>query len=94
MAHSLNLSCSFSSVIFVPLARLIQYNTVSNDIVESMANTALNGKLYVKLLISLEGQALQNMIFRIHLRANGQLLLQELTQTYHKLKNVPEVFCC
>jgi hypothetical protein len=50
----------------------------------------LNGKLYAKLLVSLEGQALQTIVFRKQLRANGILLLQELTQMYRP-KNVPEV---
>jgi hypothetical protein len=38
----------------------------------------------------LEGQALQTIVLRKHLCANGMLLLHELTQTY-KPKNVPEV---
>jgi hypothetical protein len=50
----------------------------------------LNGKLYAKLLVSLEGQALQSLVARKHLRANGLLLLREMVQTY-KPKNVPEV---
>jgi hypothetical protein len=50
----------------------------------------LNGKLYAKLLVSLEGQALQSIVLRKHLRANGLLLLRELTQTY-KPKHIPEV---
>jgi len=51
---------------------------------------ALNAKLYAKLLVALEGQALQDIDSRSHLCANGLLLLQELVQTY-KPKNVPEV---
>ncbi len=53
-------------------------------------NTALNSKLYAKLLVSLEGQALQDVVSRSHLRANGILLLHELVQTYCPCK-VPEV---
>jgi len=53
-------------------------------------NSQLNGKLYAKLLVCLEGQAMKNMISRKLVRANGLLLLQELHQMY-KPKNVPEV---
>jgi hypothetical protein len=49
----------------------------------------LNEKLYAKLLISLEGQVLQDVVTRSHLCANGVLLLQELVQTYRP-KHVPE----
>jgi hypothetical protein len=66
------------------------YDSISNDIVLTTSNTTLNGKLYAKLLVSLEGQALQSIVSRKHLRANGLLLLHELTQTY-KPKTVPEV---
>jgi hypothetical protein len=66
------------------------YNSSTNDIVSTSSNSTLNGKLYSKLLLSLEGQPLQDIITRPHLRANGLLLLQELSQTYHP-KNVPEV---
>jgi hypothetical protein len=66
------------------------YDVTTNDIVESTTNTMLNGKLYAKLLVSLEGQALQAMVSRKHIRANGILLLKELAQTY-KPCNVPEV---
>jgi hypothetical protein len=66
------------------------YDPVSNDIVQTTSNTTLNGKLYAKLLVSLEGQALQSIVSRKHLRVNGVLLLRELVQTY-KPKNVPEV---
>jgi hypothetical protein len=66
------------------------YDSMLNDIVQATSNTALNGKLYAKLLVSLEGSALQSIVSRKHLRANGLLLLHELTQTY-KPKNVPEV---
>jgi hypothetical protein len=50
----------------------------------------LNRKLYAKLLVSLEGQALQSIFLRKHLLANGIVLFHELTQTY-KPNNVPEV---
>jgi hypothetical protein len=66
------------------------YDPTLNDIVAVTSNTNLNGKLYAKLLVSLEGLALQSILSRTHLRANGLLLLQELTQTY-KQKNVPEI---
>jgi hypothetical protein len=66
------------------------YDPSTNDIVLTTSNTTLNGKLYAKLLVSLEGQALQTIVLRKHLRTNGILLLHELTQTY-KPKNVPEV---
>jgi len=66
------------------------YDSSSNDIICSTSNTSLNGKLYSKLLLALEGQALQSMVSRKHLRANGLQLLHELVQTY-KPKNVPEV---
>jgi transcriptional regulator CtsR len=51
------------------------YDPVSNDIVQTTSNTTLNGKLYAKLLVSLEGQALQSIVSRKHLHANGVLLL-------------------
>jgi hypothetical protein len=51
------------------------YNTSTNDIVNITSNSLLNGKLYSKLLLSLEGQPLQDIITRSHLRANGILLL-------------------
>jgi hypothetical protein len=66
------------------------YDSTLNDVVNVTSNTALNGKLYAKPLVSLEGSALQNIVSRKHLRANGLLLLQELTQTYTPL-NIPEV---
>jgi hypothetical protein len=66
------------------------YDSIKHDVVPSTSNAALNGKLYAKLLLSLEGIASQNIISRTHLRANGVLLLQELVQTYRP-KNVPEV---
>jgi hypothetical protein len=46
--------------------------------------------LYAKLLVSLEVQALQDIVSRPQLQANGVLLLWELVQSYRP-KNVPEV---
>jgi hypothetical protein len=66
------------------------YDPIKNDIVQSTSNSQLNGKLYTKLLVCLEGQAIKNMISWKHLRANGLLFLQELHQMY-KPKNVSEV---
>lgn len=66
------------------------YDPITNDVIQTNTNTALNGKLYTKFLVSLEGQALQNMVFRKRLHVNGLLLLQELAQMYNP-KNVPEV---
>jgi hypothetical protein len=66
------------------------YDQATNSIVSSTTNTTLNGKLYAKLLASLEGQALQDMVSRSHVHANGILLLRELVQTYRPCK-VPEV---
>jgi hypothetical protein len=66
------------------------YDVSKNDVVSVTTNVKLNGKLYAKLISVLEGQALQDMISRSHLRANGLLLLQEMVQTY-KPMNVPEV---
>jgi hypothetical protein len=47
-------------------------------------------KLYAKLLLWLEGQVFQDMVARKNLRANGLLLLHELSQTYRP-SHVPEV---
>jgi len=66
------------------------YDSSTNTVVTATTNSSLNGKLYAKLLISLEGTALQNVVSRTHLRANGVLLLQDLVQTY-KPRHVPEV---
>jgi len=66
------------------------YDSSTNDVVSATSNSTLNGKLYSKLILALEGTALQNAVSRKHLRANGLLLLQDLVQTY-KPKNVPEV---
>jgi hypothetical protein len=66
------------------------YDATMNDIVENTSNSTLNGKLYSKLLLVLDGTALKNIVSRKHLRANGLLLLCELVQTYQP-RNVPEV---
>jgi len=66
------------------------YDPVVNNVVTTTSNTALNEKLYAKLLTCLEGAVLQNMVSRKHLRADGVSLLHELTQTFRP-KNVPEV---
>jgi hypothetical protein len=66
------------------------YDPVKNDILQTTSNSILNGKLYSKLLLALEGNALKYVVSRKHLHANGLLLLQELVQTYRP-KNVPEV---
>jgi hypothetical protein len=66
------------------------YDSTSNSMVSHTTNTSLNGKLYAKLLVSLEGQALQHMDSQKHLCANGLLFLKELQQMY-KPKNIPEV---
>jgi hypothetical protein len=66
------------------------YDAATNDIVATTSNSTLNGKLYLKLLLALDGNALKSIVSRKHLRANGILLLKELIQTYRP-KNVPEV---
>jgi hypothetical protein len=66
------------------------YDPATNDIVQTTTEIGLNGRLYAKLLIALEGVALQNVVSRTHLRANGILLLQDLVYTYRP-KHVPEV---
>ncbi len=66
------------------------YDQSTNSIVTSTSNMGLNSKLYAKFLVSLEGQALQDMVSRSHLRANRIQLLQELVQTDKQCK-VPEV---
>jgi hypothetical protein len=68
---------------------VVLYDSVTNNIVPGTSNTTLNGKLYSKLLLALDGNALKSIVSRKHLRANGLLLLQELVQTYQP-KNVPE----
>jgi hypothetical protein len=66
------------------------YDGSRNDVVLTTTNTSLNSKLYAKLLIALEGVALQHIVSRPHLRANGLLVLQELVHIY-KPTNVPEL---
>ncbi len=66
------------------------YDPVSNMAVSSTTDASLNSKLYAKLISSLEGQALQNMVARKHVRTNGLLLLRELQHMY-KPRNVPEM---
>jgi len=66
------------------------YDSTTNSVVKNTSNDALNEKLYAKVIGALEGAALQQMLARKHLRANGILLLQELHQMY-KPKCVPEV---
>jgi len=66
------------------------YDSSSNDVVSTTSNSALNGKLYSKVLLALDGSAYQSFVSRKHLRANGIQLLRELVKTY-KLKNVPEI---
>jgi len=50
------------------------YDPVKNDILQTTSNSTLNGKLYSKLLLALEGNALKNVVSRKHLRANGLLI--------------------
>ena len=66
------------------------YDSSTNSVVTTTVNSAPNGKLYAKVIGALEGSALQHMLARKHLHANGILLLQELHQMY-KPKCVPEV---
>jgi len=66
------------------------YDPTKNDVVIFTTNTTLNERLYSKLVLALEGAALQHVVSRKHLRANGLAVLQDLVQTY-KPKNIPEV---
>jgi len=66
------------------------YDYTNNTLVKTTESTALNEKLYAKLLLCLESQVFQDMVSRKHLRANGLLLLCELSQTYRP-SHVPEV---
>jgi hypothetical protein len=66
------------------------YDTTRNDIKPTTTNATLNGNFYSKLLLALEGSALQSSVSKKYLRANGLLLLHDLVQTY-KPKNVLEV---
>jgi hypothetical protein len=61
-----------------------------NDLVSHTTNSTLNGKLYSKLLLALDGNTLKNVVSPKHLHANGILLFKELMQT-DKPRNVPEV---
>jgi hypothetical protein len=66
------------------------YDSSTNNVVTSTSNTTLNEKLYSKVILALEGSALQHVVSRKHLRANGLAVLQDLVHTYRP-KNVPEV---
>jgi len=66
------------------------YDPTTNTLLKTTTNTSLNEKLYAKILLCLEGQVFQDMVARKHLRANGLLLLTELSQTYRP-SHVPEV---
>jgi len=74
---------SIMAQLSLPLLKNL-YVCATNDVVKSTVNDALNGKLYSKLLLALEGQALQDVITRTHLRANGVALLQELSHTINR----------
>ena len=65
------------------------YDSGLNDVVSTTTNSTLNGKLYSKLILSLEGKALKHAVSRKHLWADGLLLLHELVKTY-KPTNAPE----
>jgi hypothetical protein len=64
----------------------VVYDSTTNDIVSATTNSTLNGKLYSKLLLALEGTALKSVVSHKHLCANGILLLHELEQTYRQKK--------
>jgi len=66
------------------------YDEAKHDIKTTTTNVSLNGKLYSKLLLALDGSALQSVVSKKYLRANGISLLQDLIQTY-KPKKVPEI---
>jgi hypothetical protein len=66
------------------------YDPPRNEIVSSISNTSLNEKLYSKLILALEHNALQHVVSCKYLCTNGLLVLQDLVQTY-KPKNIPEV---
>ena len=66
------------------------YDPSKNDVLLSTTNVSLNEKLYSKLILALEGSALQYVISRKRLQANGLAVLQDLVHTY-KPKNIPEV---
>jgi hypothetical protein len=58
------------------------YDSTTNSVVKVTLNDVLNGKLYAKIIGTLEGSALQHMLARKHVRANCILLLKELHQMY------------
>jgi hypothetical protein len=63
------------------------YDSASNDIVQTTTNAILNGKLYAKLLISLEGQALQSIVSRMPLKLlQPKLVNFGLSLNVHLLK--------
>jgi hypothetical protein len=63
------------------------YDSASNDIVQTTTNAILNGKLYAKLLISLEGQALQSIVSRMRLKLlQPKLVNFGLSLNVHLLK--------
>jgi len=66
------------------------YDSIRHDVVDSTQNASLNGKLYSKIILALEGSTYKNFVSRKHLHANGVSLLAELVQTY-KPCNVPEL---
>jgi len=66
------------------------YDEAKHDIKTTTTNVPLNGKLYSKLLLALDGPALQSVVSKKYLHANGISLLQDLVQMY-KPKKVPEI---
>jgi hypothetical protein len=58
------------------------YDSSKNDVVLSTTNVSLNEKLYSKLILALEGSALQHVVSRKYLRANGLAVLHDLVHTY------------
>ncbi len=63
------------------------YDSASNDIVQTTTNAILNGKLYAKLLISLEGQVLQSIVSRMPLKLlQPKLVNFGLSLNVHLLK--------
>jgi hypothetical protein len=66
------------------------YDPSTNDIVLTTSNTSLNGKLYAKLLVSLEGQALQSIVCEnISVLMDYSYFVNSFRHT--NPKNVPEV---
>jgi hypothetical protein len=66
------------------------YEPSTKDIVLSITNVALNGKLYAKLITCLDGSALQSTVARTHLHSDGLLVLQDIYQTHQPL-HIPEI---